>query len=661
MDFFGQQDQARKRSKMLIAYFISAVVAIVITINIVAVIVAGFIWDSQHRQNGGKNPYFASPFHVELFVPVTLGTLAVIGLGSAYKTSQLSHGGESLALMLGGRRIVEGTKDPRERQLLNIVEEMAIASGVPVPPVFIMDDEHSINAFAAGLHPDDAVIGVSRGSIEYLTRDELQGVIAHEYSHILNGDMRLNFRLIGIVHGILVIALVGWFVLRSVMYSRPRGNSKDKGGGIAVAIAIGVSLLIIGGIGWMFGKLIKSALSRQREYLADAAAVQFTRYPEGIGGALIKIGAMADQSRLQNAEAQQASHMFFSNISGVTSMAASMMSTHPPLDKRIQAVMPNWDGRFPQNVSKVAVRKDDLKSKQPPASPAGMPGGAPMPIDPAGILSSTGMPNPAQTAFALALIEELSESVREASADPFSAQAIVFTVLLDRDTKNTAIREKQLAAIRASMPAVADQVMKLIPDIDRMSDPAHLTLVEHTFRSLHQLVPAQYEAFRKIVITLIEADDKIDLREYTIRVMLLRHLDVHFGLTRRPPEKYTRIAPVVPSVNQVLSTLAHLGTSDLKEAAKAHAAGLSQALSDQPNVMLLPREKCQLGALDKALDQLSQLSGPLKRQMLEACIATAQFDGILKPREISIIQAVAAALGCPIPHLQATEEGKKEG
>jgi len=635
MDFFGQQDQARKRSRMLIAYFVSAVVVIVIALNIVAVVVAGFVWDANNKRNQGENPYFSSYFHIELIVPVSFGALAVIGLGSAYKTSQLSHGGESLALLMGGRRIVEGTRDPREKMLLNIVEEMAIASGVPVPPVFIMDEEHSINAFAAGLHPDDAVIGVSRGSIEYLTRDELQGVIAHEYSHILNGDMRINFRLIGIVFGILVIALAGWTIIRMALYSGSgRSRDKDKGNAVAVMVAVGIALLVIGGIGWIFGKLIKSALSRQREYLADAAAVQFTRHPEGLSGALMKIGAMADRSQIRSTEAQQASHMFFSNI---------------------QAILPDWNGQYPKQVSKVAIRKDDLRSK--PVDAKVMPGGAPLPIDPGGVLSSTGMPSAAQTAFALALIEELSQPVREASADPFSAQAIVFTVLLDRDPKDTSVREKQLAAIRRDMPAVADQVEKLIPEVDRMSDPAHLTLVEHTFRSLHQLILSQYEAFRKMVVVLIEADNKIDLREYTIRVMLLRNLDVHFGLARRPVEKYTKIAPVIPSVNQVLSTLAHSGTKDPAEAADAHATGLSQALIDLPDVMLLPRDKCRFGELDKALDQLAQLSGPLKRQMLEACIATAQHDGVLKPREISIIQAVAAALGCPIPHLQATDGG----
>jgi Zn-dependent protease with chaperone function len=289
MDFFEQQDLARRRTGRLVWYFALAVVGIVVAVYLVAwfaLAMAG----GYAEEPGAVNPYANSLWQPELFLMVALGTLGVILLSSLYKTVQLSAGGEAVALMMGGRLIDSMTSDLTERRLLNVVEEMALASGTPVPPVYVMDQEPSINAFAAGREPSDAVIGVSRGCLEYLDRDELQGVMAHEFSHILNGDMRLNLRLIGILHGILVLAIIGWFVLRSMPFSGRSRGGKNSGGAIAVILVVGVGLLVVGSIGLLFGKLIKSAVSRQREYLADASAVQFTRLPDGIAGALKKIG-----------------------------------------------------------------------------------------------------------------------------------------------------------------------------------------------------------------------------------------------------------------------------------------------------------------------------------------------------------------------------------
>ena len=347
--FFEQQDVARRKTGLLVFLFCAAVIAIVLAIYaVIATINVNLDLTQQIvPDNVRRSVHFWDP---QLFGIVTVATIVVILLGSLYKMSELSAGGEAVALMLGGRRINPMTDVFAERQLLNVVEEMALASGVPVPPVYVLDNEKSINAFAAGFRPGDAVIGVSRGSLDYLTRDELQGVMAHEFSHILNGDMRLNIRLVGVLHGILILAIIGYYILRSGAHA---GGSNRKGGAGAILL-VALGLMIIGGVGLFFGRLIKSAVSRQREYLADASAVQFTRYPGGIAGALKKIGGVRQGSRINDAHAGEVSHMFFGNA--LPALGLNWLSTHPPLNERIRRIDPTFDGRFPK-VEPLAARE----------------------------------------------------------------------------------------------------------------------------------------------------------------------------------------------------------------------------------------------------------------------------------------------------------------
>ena len=280
MDFFASQDDARKKTGLLLFYFGLAVLSIIIAVYI------AFAFFFAYQGSRASQFSFYSIWDPELFVTVAGVTILIVICGSLYKISILKSGGAGVAEMLGGKLIPASTQDFLEKRLLNIVEEMAIASGVPVPPVYLLENEQGINAFAAGFTPDDAVIGVTRGSLETLNREELQGVIAHEFSHILNGDMWLDLKLVGFLHGILLIALIGRSILRGSSRSR---NSKNSGG----FVLFGLVLLVLGYLGVLFGKLIKSGVSRQREYLADASAVQFTRNPHGLAGALKKIGGLA--------------------------------------------------------------------------------------------------------------------------------------------------------------------------------------------------------------------------------------------------------------------------------------------------------------------------------------------------------------------------------
>ncbi|MBU0681647.1 MAG: M48 family metallopeptidase, partial [Proteobacteria bacterium] len=327
MDFFKSQDDARHNTSMLVVFFILAVLSMIILTNLLVMVVFGYI---------DSDPMTSQPIDWEVFMTVGVGVIALVGMGSLYKIMALSGGGARIAEMMNGQLVVDDSGDPDKQRLLNVVEEMAIAAGLPVPPVYLLE-EKGINAFAAGFSPSDAVIGVTRGAITKLSRDELQGVIAHEFSHILNGDMRLNIRLMGILHGILLIGLIGYHILRAT----PRSRNSKGGGGI---VFLGLGLVVIGYAGTFFGNIIKAAVSRQREYLADAAAVQFTRNPEGIGGALMRIGAPHNSAIVTNPHSAEISHAFF--CQGISASLTSFFATHPPLPDRIRKIIPTWDGTF---------------------------------------------------------------------------------------------------------------------------------------------------------------------------------------------------------------------------------------------------------------------------------------------------------------------------
>ncbi|MDO8906767.1 M48 family metallopeptidase [Hydrogenophaga sp.] len=335
MDFFGQQDRARTKTTALVLYFVLAIVFIIGSVYAASLLILHF---TQVQTDPGTPVALASwgsiaPWDLQLFGWVVAGTLGVVTVGAAYKFLRLSRGGSEVAEELGGRLLAAEPTDADERRLRNVVEEMALAANVPVPKVYVLDNDAGINAFAAGHSAKDAAIGITRGGMTLLTRDELQGVIGHEFSHLLNGDMRLNIRIMGVLFGIVCLTVIG----RVLLYSRGGGNR-----GRAPMMLLGVALLAIGALGVLFGRLIQAALSRQREMLADASAVQFTRNPAGLAGALRKIGSVG--ARIDSPHAGEASHMFFEN--GLGKPVFGWLATHPPLAERIRAIDPSWDGRF---------------------------------------------------------------------------------------------------------------------------------------------------------------------------------------------------------------------------------------------------------------------------------------------------------------------------
>lgn len=643
MDFFAQQDRARRITAWLVGLMMVAFLA---TIAVTYLAVVGLIVAGTRGDIAEAPPGMAGRFgwwQPDVFAVVAAGVSLVIGGGSLFKSLQLSGRGEKLAEMLGGRRLVPDSTDPLERKLLNVVEEMAIASGTAVPPVYLLDNEAGINAFAAGLNVGNAVIGVTRGAATKLSRDELQGVVAHEFSHILHGDMRLNLRLIAIVHGILVLGLLGYYLLRIAGSSGQRRRSGDKEGGLTAAMAIfGLALMVIGYLGTFFGSLIKAAVSRQREFLADASAVQFTRNPAGLAGALARI-ADAAGSRLQAPRAAEASHMFFA--SGLWTLFA----THPPLAARIARLDASRliDSRVADAASGHAA------SGAVAGFAEGVHGGAAaavmraMPVSAHEAVDAIGEPTIADVEHVHGLIEALPIVLREAVHEPFGCRAVVYALLLDRDP---AIRERQFQqlTLHAEAATIA-QTRRLLPSVDVLPREQRLPLVDASIATLLDLSPRQYRGFRASVQALVEADERLDLFEWVLQKILMRHLEPafsrdHLRITRRRPSRH--------DVAVLLSSLAHADAASPEAAALAFSKGAAAAGFE--GLPLQPVAENWLETLDKAVDALNQIRPKSKRKLMEAVTATVSHDGMVTPTKTELLRGVADTLGCPMPPLMGS-------
>jgi Zn-dependent protease with chaperone function len=654
VDFFEHQETARKKTGLLVFYFF---LALVVIIGLTYVLIAGSFLAAEQRDRPSRSGLqWNRLWDWQLFTAVTGGTLLLVGGGSAYRIVSLAGGGHKVAEMLGGKPIDPSSRDPDERKILNVVEEMAIAAGCPVPPVFLLDQEPGINAFAAGHTTSDAVIGVTRGCINTLSRDELQGVIAHEFSHILNGDMRLNIRLIGVLYGIMLISVTGWIIFRSTMYSAPRSRDDDKRGGNPLPL-IGLALYILGYVGVFFGRLIKAAVSRQREYLADASAVQFTRNPEGIAGALKKIGAAHDGSRIRDPEREEASHLFFGEALGLSSW--NPMASHPPLVDRIRRIDPSFEGDFsaislePPRSRQLAdeARRHGEEIAEARAANANR-GTGRVPFNPLEAITRVGTLNPQNVAFAAALLDSIPEPVVSLSRDPFGACALIFGLLLDQNDEQ--IRAAQLRLLANSVdPDLARATEEASQSLESVSAEARLPLVELAVPALKRLSRSQFERFVANLRGLMEADRQITLFEYALRRMLLRHLGPQFGWGHPAQTRHESAPALVHPVATLLSALANVGQQGTAERQFAYDQGRSALGWTEPLPPLFLAEKTDLNAVDKALNEIAAASPNLKKQILTACATCIGADGQITIEEAELLRAVADALDCPMPPLAA--------
>ncbi|MBB6521382.1 M48 family metallopeptidase [Pseudoteredinibacter isoporae] len=669
MNFFEHQDRARRNTKKLVLLLLLAVLSL-IAITIVLVV---FLLNYGRLQTDESIvQHMLNTANLEFIVSVGLGVLAVVSLGSLYKLSQLSSGGKVVAEAMGGRLLNIQTRDADERKILNVVEEMAIAGGTAVPPVYLIDDD-SINAFAAGYKGQDAVIGITRGCIQLLNREELQGVIAHEFSHILHGDMRLNIRLVGILHGILLIGIAGYYLMRTAAFS---GGSDRRNNGLPF-LALGLGLMVIGYSGTFFGNLIKAAVSRQREYLADSSAVQYTRNPFGISGALKKIAAHSQGSLLQNEHAPEFSHMFFGQ--GVKMAFGGMMATHPPLEDRIRRVEPNWDGSLPtldygRSVEEDFDSSDDTEDKRKAMLGAAVAvgaaigqgggsslGGSSVGAGPAGKSSAHQQTQQTQSSIAGAsamdcigvlseehvaeaqnTLAEIPDSIREAAHEPFSARALVYGLLLDADPSVQAAQLQQLK--EKAHPASFKALEKILEELPRLDRHLHLPILDLCLPALKQQSPQQYQIFKRNMIILIRADKHVDIFEWALYRIVCHGLEPQRDSLSRYKLKQTQGA-----CQLLISVMARAGHDDEQEALRAYSAAAKEL--DIPAVGLLPEAQINLQLLDKALEQLNLLRPLDKPRLLKAMAASINHDGEVTATEAELFRAIADSLDCPIPPL----------
>jgi Zn-dependent protease with chaperone function len=594
MDFFEKQEKARLQTKWLVFYFVLAVIGIIAVLHIGFSLLLGQPLDDW-----------------EMLGFTAAGVLVSVVIGSLVKIAELSKGGKAVAEMLGGVPVNPSSTDAGERRLLNVVEEMSLASGVPVPQVYVLDEE-AINAFAAGYGTADASVGVTRGCIERLTRDELQGVIGHEFSHILNGDMRLNIRLMGLLNGILFLALLGGVLMRLALTSRPR-SSNDKNGGsiVAALIAGGLVLYIVGWIGVFFGKLIKAAVSRQREFLADASAVQYTRNPSGLAGALSKIASYS--SRLEHPKAQEASHMFFGN--GMAEAWLGLFATHPPIQQRIAEIAPNFD---PQESSPTL----------PPVASA-----------------KPSFSGDAQLAAATSMLAGLPEFSRPAMREIHSACALVFALLLSEDES---VRKSQLAALEIDA-ALRKEIGEMFNRRSQLSSTQRISLVDLAIPVLRGLSPQQYGVFSGQVRQLIEADGQIHLFEYTLQKLLLRHLDAAFTKARPGRVQHKSLVPLLPDTGILLSAIANADEGESTALDAAFQAGVARLGKSAAAFPLARQSSVNLKDFDRALEDLATASLAVKKTILTACSAAVVHDGVVNDTQFELLRAIADTVDCPIP------------
>lgn len=592
------------------------------------------------------NRYVLKLAHFTFFDPayfffMTLAIVIIILGASLYKMTILQKGGSAVAEMLGARRIEGKTEDPLERRLINVVEEMAIASGIPLPEVFILDSENNINAFAAGLEFNDATVTVTGGALTKLSRDELQGVIAHEFSHILSGDMRLNVQLIGILYGIFFLAIAGQKFLS--------GGRASLRAALPAAVA-GLFLVIIGYTGSFIGRLMQCAISRQQEYLADASAVQFTRNPLGLAGALKKIGGSIFGSRIQSPEARQASHLFFSESHPAKWF--SFLDTHPPLNMRIRLLDPSFDGQY----TKIAGER--LPPRPMYTEPFGWvekPAVSEALMLARGVTPSVGAPAMAHLVESQAILSSLPEDIHQISKTPQGAAAIIFALLLGNDE---AQREQQFHALGRSLilQGKIEIVFQLRAQLSGLSSHLKLPLLELSMPSLQVMTGLEKRNFLLILHSLINADNKMSLSELSMQWILDKYLNASddlFQVIRKFSYGQIGLDIVI-----LLSALACAGHPENRDKAQgAFIAGLDRLptlAARKPTFIFL--DGSSYANVHRALKNLTDASFKIKESVIDACAHCAFADKTVTIEEGELLRVVALALQCPLPPFVALEQ-----
>jgi Zn-dependent protease with chaperone function len=634
VDFFAEQDRARRNLRKLIALFALAVILLIFLVNALVTAVVWIGADYNLYAGGSGVGGYLSHFDLERFLAVGAAVALTIGLVSLLRWLQLSAGGKYVAESMGGHRVLPTTGDRYEKRCLNVVQELALAANMPVPPLYVLPSERGINAFAAGISPADAVVAVTRGTLLQLTRSELQGVIGHEFSHILNGDMRLGIRLASLLKGITFVGDVGHFLLRAGAYRA--GFSKQRNERGAALPIVGLGLLLIGWLGALAAGFIKAAISRQKEYLADASAVQFTRDNQGIANALKVIGGFLPGSLVHAARAGELGHLFFGEV---RHSLWDGFHTHPPLKTRIARLDPSWDGQY---IQRAEVRDAPMTAGNVQAGVGRealvMAAAAASALDTIAVVQEEDPPPAGDGEGLDALPPSLVDAVRE----PLGAMAAALGLLISRPSQQ---RDAALAAIREhGARGEVEAVVELLPQLAGLAPGQRFPLLALALPALKSMSTPQYRQFKSTLLAVIRADRQTDLFEWCLFQVLRHYLDPEYLRVEPSRPRYRHLRRVQAPLRLVLAMLAHQGEGD-----SAAAFSLATRELELEALELLPLEDCSVAEFSRAVSTLADCYPLLKPRMLKAMALAAAEDGRVSAVERELVIAVAAVMDCPVP------------
>jgi len=659
MNFFEHQEKARKQSFWIIVSFILVTLLIVMAVNAIALLTLAIVNTSSTIENAGlTQSSFSDILKLETWMlnAPLLGltsaiTGGVIGLSSLGKVASLRSGGGKVARDMGATIVTPDTRDPLRRRLYNVVEEIALASGAPVPEVYVMENEPAINAFAAGYTPADAAVAVTQGTLEKLSRSELQGVIAHEFSHIFNGDMRINIRMMGVIFGIMVLAIVG----RKFLHASSYGSRSSRDNGALIGIGVGLGLMLVGYIGLFFARWMKSALSRQREYLADASAVQFTRDPSGISGALKKIAAYNHGSYLHH-ESEEVSHMLFG--SGYRSL---MFATHPPLETRIKRIEKQFDGSEIEQLAKKLVAQETREHEQANIAEQEQKkklvanssrGGI---FDVEDMIDNIGNPDFERISAAAVLAASLPDGLSNSAHSLEWAPEVLFYCLLDTDND---LRQRQQLAVVEEMGDISEQKLShLVTANGMVHSEQRLPLLEICFPSLKRRPREDIEKILRTVDRLAKIDNKIDSFEYLLSRLIKKYLYESYTPNRTKLHGNKKLSSCINELTQVVSVVASHGQNSqsaagIQAAQKAFREGMAVAKINHTNLTFTDNWQDEL---DKSIAVLDKLTAKDKSTVVAVLARTVLDDDKIVTAEHEMLRVICALIHVPLPILQKAE------
>ena len=576
-----------------------------------------------------------------LYLIASLGTLAVIALGTLEILARLSLGQAELATLLAGRPIGRGSGRDDERRLINIVDELSIASGLAAPPLYVLNRESGINAFAAGASPSQAVIVVTQGALEQLSRDELQAVIAHEFSHILHGDIRLNLRAVYVLQGIVFLSAIGRFMMQ---YYSGAGTEEGRRFFHLPFALVGAGLFAIGSVGLLFCRIIQASIARERENLADASAVRFTRNADALCGALARIRMNVEGSRVRNWHADALAHMLFAPPS--PGWLRALVATHPPIEERMRRTNPHvspafyFDKARRPRITEVKQREEKIPEKEKPQTivPRRLTGVA-------ALIATIGEPGAEHLEYASGLLAYLAPPIREALRDPLGAQAVMLGCVLEEEMTS---RVRQLEALRAlGMEDLARKAEVIAPHLRQLDRAYRLPLVALAVPALKALEETGRGAFLEALRRVLQADQRFTLSEFVLATIL----DWTLGpkARRAGRVRYRERAELAAETALVLSLLAHAGAAAGDAAAAQSAFDRGRESLAMPALVLADKDSLQLSQVSQALERLSILAPLEKAGLLEGFASAVAADGNVRLTEHELLRAVACALDCPMP------------